>query len=215
VSQLNQILDSLLVLGVFGNEKDFFAWTKMEALRDSISVDWNQEQVAARLMQYQASGQVIAQKGYGIEYKLAPTSSLFRMPGENVQYQFRGDLDFAPLQYVKSRSEFFLASHGADEDTVQDLSIAILEAVENTVKYGDGHWCEAVLQMENGTFRAILMNKIRNVDLDDDISRGKFSSKATLMKGMMVMGKLFDDIDLSFEEEAGIARFQGVKKIKA
>jgi hypothetical protein len=187
----------------------------MEALLNHLEPDWTLEQVSHLLIQYQTTGQVITQKGYGIEYKVSPSSSLYSFPGETVQYRFRGDLDFAPLQYVKSRSEYFLASHGADEDTVQDLSIAILEAVENTVKYGDGDWCEAVLQMEGGTFRAILMNKIRNVDLDDDINRGKFSSKATLMKGMMVMGKLFDDIDLSFEEEAGIARFQGVKKIKA
>jgi hypothetical protein len=52
------------------------------------------------------------------------------------------------------------------------------------------------------------------VRLEKDIEAGKYTSTTTLMRGMMVMVKLFDEMDIEILEEEKLAVFQAHKRIK-
>lgn len=93
-----------------------------------------------------------------------------------------------------------------------DLCIGVLEAVENAVKYGDGTEVEVEYYIDpSQTLFIQIINNLKELNLEQDIERGKFSSTATLMRGMMVMQKLFDELDLEILENKKQAQFNAKK----
>jgi anti-sigma regulatory factor (Ser/Thr protein kinase) len=110
--------------------------------------------------------------------------------------------------------EAFLRSQGTADETLMDISIATTEAMENAVKYSDHSPIEVSYSVENGVFHIMIKNRLSEVRLEKDIEAGKYTSTTTLMRGMMVMVKLFDEMDIEILEEEKLAVFQAHKRIK-
>lgn len=215
--ELESEISILLQNGVGGNVLDFFNWVRMEIVKKfKEEPNLTEKDVAEVLEQLKSSGDIVSGKFDPREYFLSEGSLLRKKLVQQEKYQIIGRLDFTPLQYVKTRLEYFLRCNKVDAEEIIDLAIATIEAVENSVKYGDG----GVVQVEyaidrNRNFTISLVNNIKEFDLEEDIKRGKFSSTATLMRGMMVMQKLFDQVDLDILDDRKQASFNASRKLGA
>ncbi|TGK12234.1 ATP-binding protein [Leptospira fletcheri] len=205
----------LLANGLIGNSQDFHAWIRMDVLRKFreepvFSPEW----IPKILETMVGTGEAARGKLDPREYSLSAESPARKKPVKKEEYSVLGRTEFQPMQYVRSRLETFLRSNGISEDIIVDLTIGSIEAVENAVKYGDGGTVEVSYSVDPGkSFKIRLVNNLRDLNLEEDIERGKFSSTATLMRGMMVMQKLFDKMDLEILEERKQALFLAEKKI--
>ncbi len=130
-----------------------------------------------------------------------------------VEYRVSGLLQEAPIQMVRSCLDSFLRFHRASEDEVIDVSIATTEAMENAVKYSDHQPINVGYWIDGHTFHIKIVNTLREVKPEADIEAGKYSSSYTLMRGMMVMVKLFDDVNIDISEEKNEAVFSAHKKL--
>lgn len=213
LGEIETRIRELLANGLTGNSQDFHAWIRMDTLRKfreepSFSPDW----VPKVLDELVTSGEAAKSKLDPREYTLSAESSLRKKTSKNEEYLLLGRTEFQPMQYVRSRMESFLRANGIDEDMIVDLTIGSIEAVENAVKYGDGGNVEVAYTIEkSGIFKIRLVNNLRELNIEEDIERGKFSSTATLMRGMMVMQKLFDKMDLEILEDKRQALFMAEK----
>jgi anti-sigma regulatory factor (Ser/Thr protein kinase) len=213
--ELETEISTLLQSGVGGNVLDFFNWVRMEIVKKfkeepSLTV----EDVQEVLESYKASGDIISGKFDPREYFLSEGSRFHKKAVQQERYQIIGRLDFTPLQYVKTRLEYFLRRNKVDEEEIIDLAIATIEAIENAVKYGDGSVVHIEYAIDrNRNFTISLLNTIKEFDLEEDIKRGKFSSTATLMRGMMVMQKLFHQVDLDILDDRKQASFNASRKL--
>lgn len=215
LGEIEARIRDLLANGLVGNSQDFHAWIRMDVVRrfreePKIQPDWI-PQILDTLV---ASKDAIRGKFDPREYSLSPESALHKKTVKKEEYAILGKTEFQPMQYVRSRLETFLRENGVNDDLIVDLTIGSIEAVENAVKYGDGGTVEVSYSIErSGLFKIRLVNNLRDLNIEEDIERGKFSSTATLMRGMMVMQKLFDKMDLEILEERKQALFMAEKKL--
>ncbi len=213
--ELEKELKTLLSAGLSGNADDFYHWVRMEIqkkFKDEPKLSC--EQVVNFLESLKQAGDLVPGRFDSREYYLAKGSGLEAKPVTQDSYTILGSLQYSPLQYVKSRLEYFLHRNKVAEEEIIDISIATMEAVENAVKYGDGNAIEVSYAIDaSKTFTISLVNTIRDFNLEDDIRRGKFSSTATLMRGMMVMQKLFNYVDLDIIDEKRQARFTASRRL--
>lgn len=215
LGEIEAQIRELLANGLTGNSQDFRSWIRMDAIRKwreepSFSPEWVQK----ILDDLVASKDAAKGKLDPREYTLAQDSPLRKKPVKKEEYLVLGKTEFQPMQYVRSRMESFLRSNRVDEELIVDLTIGSIEAVENAVKYGDGGSVEVSYSIEReNLFKIRLVNNLRELNLEEDIERGKFSSTATLMRGMMVMQKLFDKMDLEILEDKRQALFLAEKSL--
>ncbi|MDV6235878.1 ATP-binding protein [Leptospira ellisii] len=213
--EIEKQIQSMLSQGLTGATGDFFAWIRMETLRkfkDEPGVE--NSAVAEILESLTASGYAKQSKFNQKEFHIHPDLIAGKKFPAKDHYVLLGKIEFQPMQYVRSRLEFFLKSQDTPEEIVMDLCIGTLEAVENAVKYGDGTEVEVEYSIDrNQTLSIKMVNNLKELNLEQDIERGKFSSTATLMRGMMVMQKLFDELDLEILEGRKQAQFTAKKKI--
>jgi anti-sigma regulatory factor (Ser/Thr protein kinase) len=214
-TELEKEIKSLFSSGVSGNVKDFFSWVQMEVFRKFKDVpSTTLENVQSYIDHLVSLGDVITNPLDSREYLLSEKSSLIRKIGSSEKYVVLGALKYNPMQYVRARLDFFLKKNNVDEDLRMDLCIATVEAVENAAKYGDGLNVEVSFQIDKAkVFTLEMINTVKDFDLEDDILRGKFSSTATLMRGMMVMQKLFDTVDLDIIDNRKQAYLKATRKI--
>ncbi|TGK07706.1 ATP-binding protein [Leptospira semungkisensis] len=205
----------LLANGLTGNSQDFHAWIRMDTLRrfreEPVFPPDSVQKVLDDLVSKKeaAKGKLDPR-----EYALSTESTLHKKPSKKEEYLILGRTEFQPMQYVRSRMESFLRANGINEDLIVDLTIGSIEAVENAVKYGDGGNVEVSYSIEKeNVFKIRLVNNLRELNIEEDIERGKFSSTATLMRGMMVMQKLFDKLDLEILEDKRQALFMAEKRL--
>ncbi|MCB1308078.1 MAG: ATP-binding protein [Leptospiraceae bacterium] len=203
--QLTTCLLELASAGCQGNLHDFQAWIKY-AYSIETDVDALSE-VAAELIR---SGRLKQHPEIPSELIIAGEISF----PERVSYQVSGDLKDSPIQMVRSRMETFLRYFGAGEADIMDLSIATTEAMENAVKYSDHKTIEVTYSLVGGQFDIKIVNRIGEIRLEQDIESGKYSGSTTLMRGMMVMVKLFDEVDIDIIDEKGLAIFTASRKLK-
>ncbi|HNN03791.1 MAG TPA: hypothetical protein PKN56_09525 [Leptospiraceae bacterium] len=126
-------------------------------------------------------------------------------------YDILGAFEFSPIQYVRARLDHFLESNGISEDDRLDTGIATIEAIENAVKYGDGRNVNIQAVIEGKKLKLSITNYIKEFDLESEIERGKYSVSTTLMRGIMVMQKLFSHTDLQILEDKRQARLYAEK----
>ena len=190
--------------GCQGNVQDYAAW-----VRYVYQHDVSTEALKGCLETMVADGRFQTHPDIPSEYRAA------NLPGfpPAVEYAVSGDLDNAPLQMVRSRLEAFLRFHGATEPEIIDVSIATTEAMENAVKYSDHRKIEISYWIENEVFNIRIVNRIGDVEPEQDIESGKYSGSLTLMRGMMVMVKLFDEMDIDISESDQQAIFTAYKKL--
>jgi anti-sigma regulatory factor (Ser/Thr protein kinase) len=215
--ELETELTSLLQAGVAGNVQDFMSWVRMEIqkkFKDEAIL--SEKDVANSLEKWKSEGHIVSGQFDAREYFLSKDSKFLKKPQTNDSYKILGRLDYSPLQYVKTRLENFLRRNQVAEEEIIDIAIATIEAVENAVKYGDGGLVEVDYSIDRSKMLNIsLLNTIKDFDLEDDIKRGKFSSTATLMRGMMVMQKLFHQVDLEILDDRKQASFKASRQLGA
>ncbi|XDD50832.1 ATP-binding protein [Leptospira sp. WS92.C1] len=213
--EIEKQIQSMLSQGLTGTVNDFFAWIRMETFRKFKDEPDIENSVITNILESMvSSGFAKLSRFNQNEFHIHPDQLNGKKFPSKDGYILLGKIAFQPMQYVRSRLEFFLKSQGTPEDIVMDLCIGALEAVENAVKYGDGTEVEVEYFIDRSqTLFMKMTNNLKELNLEQDIERGKFSSTATLMRGMMVMQKLFDELDLEILEDRKQAQFNAKKKL--
>jgi len=204
VSTLEQTILDLASRGCQGTAKDFTSWA---AFQNGSAADASE--VERILEACLAAGTVRRHQDIPREY-LAQGPLAF---AARVEYKVSGEVTTGPIQMVRSCMEAFLRFHGASEETVIDVSIATTEAMENAVKYSDHSPIQVSYWIEKSVFYISITNRLSDVRLEQDIAAGKYTSTTTLMRGMMVMVKLFDEMDIQIREDEKIAVFSAHKSL--
>ncbi len=202
---LKSELQALARAGCQGNAADYTAWLRYAGRLGDASA----EMVGKALQTLAAEGPFRRHPEFQQEFLAAEPEKL----PDRVSYAVSCRLEDSPIQMVRSRLDCFLRQHQVSQDHLIDLSIATTEAMENAVKYSSGGEIQVSYGIENGVFDIRVVNRIRDARPEDDIEAGKYSSSVTLMRGMMVMVKLFDEMDIDIQEEKGSAVFTGKKKL--
>lgn len=196
-------LKSFLPFGLTGYADDFTAWVKMEFVKQNLDRSiCTTEKVRSLLENLKREGELQAGSFDPSEYTPAEKYLLNKKNWYEDNYTILGAFEYSPIQYVRSRLEFFLRCNQVSEMDIMDISIATIEGIENAVKYGDGQ--NVFLSCSITTDRTLkisILNTIKQFDLESEIKRGKYSSTTTLMRGIMVMQKLFNYIDLQIIED--------------
>ncbi|MDF3822476.1 ATP-binding protein [Leptospira sp. 96542] len=214
-AELEKEIKDLFTSGLAGNVTDFYSWVKMEVQRKfKDDPSSTLEQVQTVLDEFIAHGIIQTNPLDSREYSLSNNFTPIKKLGPKDQFTILGALKFNPMQYVRTRLDYFLKRNSVREDLRLDLCIATVEAVENAAKYGDGLNVEIVFQLDkSNVFTIEMINNVKDFNLEDDIQRGKFSSTATLMRGMMVMQKLFDSVDLEISDNRKQATLKASRKL--
>lgn len=204
-----RVIEHLLELGragCQGNAQDYQSW-----VRYAYALEVSAEDVDQRLSSMVADGHFRTHPDIPSEFLYAGQPDF---PSQ-IKYRVSGDLNNSPLQMVRSRLEAFLRHHGASEEEIIDVSIGTTEAMENAVKYSDHKDIDVSYEIrDDGVFHIRIVNRIGNVQPEQDIESGKYSGSLTLMRGMMVMVKLFDEMDIDISEEQQLAIFEAHKKLQ-
>jgi anti-sigma regulatory factor (Ser/Thr protein kinase) len=203
VSTLEQTILDLAGRGCQGTVKDFTSWAAfLTGAADPVEVE-------RALDACVASGKLRQHQDIPLEFH---STSDLTFP-IRVEYSVSGEVTAGPIQMVRSCMEAFLRFHGASEENVMDISIATTEAMENAVKYSDHSPIRVSYWIENRVFHITITNRLSDVRLEQDIADGKYTSTTTLMRGMMVMVKLFDEMDIQIREDEKIAVFAAHKAL--
>lgn len=224
-----ELADSVLALarrGFVGNTRDFASWIGMygELARQTSQPnplpagDQSPDpELMATLLAELARAEKIRDngKGYG-EYCLGPGESFDGgFQNHRLFYYTIGHIDYAPIQQIRSVTESFLEYVGAGESAIMDISIGVIEAAENAVKYGGGGLISVRTSLENArNFRIEITNPLEEVSVQDSIVTGKFHEGFTLMRGIMAMDKLFDHFEIDRDDERKEVCFTGEKKLE-
>jgi anti-sigma regulatory factor (Ser/Thr protein kinase) len=207
-----EILDYIKLMlpsGLSGYPADYLSWVKMEYKKKGK----NQTNVTMKNIE---NCLAILKEEKSIEpskndpRELCPTSSILQKSWSKDSYEIFGAFEFSPIQYVRSRLESFLKVNNVIEDDLIDVSIATIEAIENAAKYGDGNSVYVSCQIIDKKLELQIINKIKDVDLETELLK-KYTSATTLMKGVMVMQKLFNHVDLQILEETQQAKLYAEK----
>ena len=171
-------------------------------LKYNEELEADKERVKAILDSLKAKGYAVEGRFDKSEYCIAPTALPRRVDFLSDSYSLYGEAKFSPIQYVRSRQEYFLEYNYVSEEDVMDISIATIEAIENAVKYGDGNMVHIDYLIDSSrTMKLNIINNIKEFDLSNEIERGKYSSNTTLMRGIMVMQKLFNHLELQIIDD--------------
>lgn len=212
---LEKLLVDILADGLTGTVKDYCSWISMEGL-----LKYNEELIVDKT-RVKDILDTLKQRGYAKEGKfdksefcIAPTALPRRLDFLSDSYSVYGEAKFSPIQYVRSRQEYFLEYNYVSEEDVMDISIATIEAIENAVKYGDGNMVHIDYLIDSSrTMKLNIINNIKEFDLSNEIERGKYSSNTTLMRGIMVMQKLFNHLELQIIDDKKQAHLYAEKKL--
>jgi len=191
--------------GLFGNIKEFYFWN----IFLFNSYDLSYKEFTKEFHQLIKNNVFVNNQNLKNEYKYNLEMKFSRF----VEYFAPSNLNYSPIQYVRSRLLSFLNYHKVDEEMIYDIVIASIEATENAVKYSSEDKIYVKYFIENYTFYIEIQNKYKIPEIQKDIENGKYNSSITLMRGMLVMSKLFDEMDINLVEDKKLAIFQAKKLI--
>jgi anti-sigma regulatory factor (Ser/Thr protein kinase) len=191
--------------GLFGNIKEFYFWN----IFLFNSYDLSYKEFTKEFHQLIKNNVFVNNQNLKNEYKYNLEMKFSRF----VEYFAPTNLNYSPIQYVRSRLLSFLNYHKVDEEMIYDIVIASIEATENAVKYSSEDKIYVKYFIENYTFYIEIQNKYKIPEIQKDIENGKYNSSITLMRGMLVMSKLFDEMDINLIEDKKLAIFQAKKLI--
>jgi len=210
--EIKQIILELLPFGLTGYVDDFYSWVKMEYKKKSLDSSFcTKDLVKTCLESLKTEGELVEGKFDSKEY--SPAKKYFtKNSWLKDHYSILGAFEFSPIQYVRSRLEFFLKCNQVSEMDLMDISIATIEGIENAAKYGDGKLVFVTVEITAEKKLIItITNTIKEFELENEIERGKYSASTTLMRGIMVMQKLFNHLDLQVIDETRQARLYAEK----
>ena len=132
---------------------------------------------------------------------------------ESIVFNVASKMEGSPIQLVRSRVDSFLKANQVVPEHITDILIGLTEAMENAIKYSDDRDILVEYTLEASTFHVKITNGIKQGTPEDDIRNGKYTGGMTLMRGMLVMGNVFDNINLEISGET-TAIFSGEKKVR-
>lgn len=202
---MKEFILKLAESGCRGTIKDFHSWL------DAEGIDVPMDSVQGVLRELVDQGIFLFQDSTTHDYWLSRAVKF----GDREKYYVSSDIKHSPIQMVRSRLEGFLSSHRISGEQLLDLIVGVTEALENAVKYSPDHSQISVNYfLENGEFHIRIKNRNRERYVEKDILEGKYDQESfTLMRGMLVMRKLFDDMDLSIEENEQMVVFTAKLKL--
>lgn len=124
-------------------------------------------------------------------------------------------LDLGPMQLIRSKIQNFFNQHKISREELDEVIIVATEAAENAVKYSNEFTIVISHSLKNNIYELKLFNSYSEISLNDEINRGKFSNDVSLMRGVLVMTKLLDDLDIKREKEKHRVVFSGKKTLKS
>lgn len=228
-------LESIFRAGVHGSVENLRQWVTMyrqlaaaqlpqnllefqQVLRDQVAgIEFFQQELSDDFMQ----GEIMRLFDAGATEVIFPYSELrWRNHSEWVfhsvaheSFFVANDLKLAPLQYIRSRVQNFCESKGVIAAHRDEIVISVTEAAENAIKYSNvlPVYIHHGIQKDEYFIRAV--NSVNELNLKDEISRGKFSEDVSLMRGVLVMSKLLDFLDIVRDADMRRVEFIGRKKI--
>jgi len=213
-SALEKEIRTIAATGVSGKISDYTSWVKMGVmlrLKEDVAIE---ESLVQEVLEKMKAAQDLDMNPQNPdEYRLVPNSPLAGKRIARDSYEVIGNLASNPMQYVRSRLEFFLLRNSVTEDKIVDLTIGTVEAIENCVKYGTGNVKVEYSINKQNAFEISVVNKIQHTDLEANLQQGKFSESNTLMRGLMVMEKLFDEVVLDINEDRNEALLSARKDV--
>lgn len=189
------LTDALLKLGksgLYGTVHDFTRW-----LSYMYQILANDDEVKNSLDALLENGQFSRNVDFPDDYisdsiEAFPDAYSFTCPRK---------LQNSPIQFFRSRLLSFLKQKNrVTEEEKIDIVIAAVEAIENAVKYSASGEVVVRFEMKPDQFKIEIENDVASVEPSHDIEIGKYDSSRTLMRGMMVMGRLFDEMDIVIDD---------------
>jgi len=190
--------------GCSGNPGDFFNWVKAAFSGDVDPNEFNR--IFQKMVQSGVLKEVNSTTG---NFKARDVKKF----SEIIEYTASSRYDHSPIQFARSKLESYLFFHNLDEDTVNFILIGATEGFENAVKYNAGDTFTVRYWIKGGEFHMEVTNRMKHVTVEENIKAGKFDSSTTLMRGMLVMDKVFDFMDLNFSEGHQLATLMIRKKL--
>ncbi|MCB1172257.1 MAG: ATP-binding protein [Leptospiraceae bacterium] len=203
--KIQEAIHKLALSGCQGNASDFQKW-----LLAAYRLEAPLAAVESSLDQLQQTSKVCRHSDIAGEYRSCEAPQF----GSSVEYEIPSDLRYSPIQWVRSRLEAFLAYHQASRDVIVDLSIATTEAMENAVKYSTEKSLIIHYWVDQARFHIRIENEIKAIEPEDDIEAGKYDGSITLMRGMMVMVKLLDEVNIDIDEASNTAIFTATHNLR-
>ena len=203
--RLLEAIKNLCASGCQGNSEDFSSWVAFE-----IQTRHTFAEIESALAQLESEGEIAQHGEIQGEFLLSGVPDLPTL----VSYKVSGDIKDSPIQLVRSRLDAFLRKHQISEEVIIDLSIGTTEAMENAVKYSDHEQISVFYEITpERVFSIKIVNSLDEIAPEKDIASGKYSGTATLMRGMMIMVKLFDEMDIDIKDDDNVAVFTATRKI--
>ena len=133
-------------------------------------------------------------------------SSFNNLEGNEVVF-LTNVLKHEPIYFFRSKIKNWFRLKGIGEDDILDVSIAVTEAVENAIKYSDQNPIIIEHSFSDRTYKFNIHNSVTHttVDLEDE----DFSKGASLMRGILIMSKIFHSFDIDRNEEKQIVSLKG------
>lgn len=232
-----QFILQILMQGGHGDERVLLSWGKMflalkkSGLADNLGEYNEQYQKSIKLFEkYDESfldekafkkglaalikKDLVKKTGKYNEYCLADTHKWVFHNKQQEVFFAGNDLEHEPLQYVRSRVQNFCSMLNIEQEQTEEIIIAVTEAAENSVKYSNEYTFVVDHGIRGAEYHVAFFNSISEINLNDEISRGKFSEEASLMRGVLVMSKLLDDIDIERNNEKSRVEFSGFKRLR-
>ena len=153
---LKNSITAMAKFGAVGTDKDFLGWIKMynrmlELTEKHIPKyigNLNIDKMTSAIS-HLSTENLLKDNGLGYNEYITTENLVGVLKNKNISYHFLGDINFSPLQLVRSRLESFLRFFQINEDCVVDISIGVIEAAENAIKYGCGGVISVIYSLGN------------------------------------------------------------------
>lgn len=189
----------------FEKEKKIFS----PYLTQNFFQNWKIDKVKEILENLEKTKKVQVIPPYG-EYCLKDMRESFAQKNFFVSNNF----DFFPLQYIRSKVSFFCEYHQVAMEEKEEIIIVVTEAAENALKYSNVSPIYIEQNLAHETYFLKMLNIVPDYDLNAEISKGKFSQDSSLMRGVLVMSRLMDEIDIKRNVEKNRVELFAKKKLK-
>jgi len=199
---LQQLSDS----GLYGTATDFARWLRFKE-------GWQIEEteVQSALDELLSAGRLERHSDYPDDYI---SKDIIKLP-DSFDFQCPRLLSQSPIQFFRSLLSVFLRQKKVTAEYEIDIVIAAVEAIENAVKYSSPGDVKVHFELQSGEFHLQIINSVEPIQPNDDVASGKYDSSRTLMRGMMVMSRLFDEMDIDIDDATNRAIFRAKKRVSS
>ena len=121
--EIKSELKEILSFGVIGYPSDYLCWLKMSFVQKfgDFQCDISEQKVKDLLDAFVASGDAKPGEFDKKEYAVQEQSSIAKQSFGEENYVILGGHEYSPIQYLRSRLEYFLKRKDATEDAIREI----------------------------------------------------------------------------------------------